>query len=80
MALPNPQPTRFDRQETKFIKDLKKAALKSSGRKLSNSEIVRRCVRFAAPKFLSGEVPFSDPITIKVEKSSGRAPFFSAAR
>lgn len=79
MACSNPIPTRFDREEKKVIKNLKKAA-KASGRKLSHSEIVRRCVRFAAPKFLSGEVPFSDPIVVVPNGSAKSRAFFSPAK
>ena len=79
MDCSNPIPTRFDREEKKVIKDLKKAA-KASGRKLSHSEIVRRCVRFAAPKFLTGEVPFSDPIIVAKETPGTGRPFFSTAK
>ena len=43
-------PTRFNPEEESFIIDLKKQT------DLSKSEIIRRAVRFAGPKFLSGEV------------------------
>lgn len=43
-------PTRFNPAEEQFLSDLKEQT------KLPKSELIRRAVRFAGPKFLSGEV------------------------
>jgi hypothetical protein len=43
-------PTRFEKVEIDFIDQVKMKT------RLGKSEIIRRAVRFAGPKFLSGEV------------------------
>lgn len=53
-TLSNPYPVKLDWATKEVIEALKKRT------KLSASEILRRAVRFSAPKFLSGEVSILD--------------------
>lgn len=50
----DPYPVKLDKPTEKVVLRLKK----KSG--FTNSEILRRAVRYAAPKFLSGEVNIAD--------------------
>lgn len=50
---PSPQPVRFDRKEDAMIRTIHRRARGA----LSISGVVRRAVRFAGPKLLSGEIP-----------------------
>lgn len=53
-------PVGFDKEEIKLLKDLRDAA----GGKISVGELTRAAVRFAAPKFLSGEAPITERLTL----------------
>lgn len=78
MAMSDPKPTRFDEEELRTIKQIQRSAKRLSGRKLSISDIVRRCVRFSAPLFITGEQPFSDVVLIAPPKRPVKpGPFFS---
>lgn len=62
------QPVELHEAEKRIVQDLKKRAKKVSGRNVSVAEIIRRSVRFAGPKFLSGEAPLLEEINIKAER------------
>lgn len=65
MSKSSPVPVRLEKDEKKVIKVL----AKQSG--LSVSEVLRRAVRYAAPRFLSGEAPLGlQPIA--AAKKGGR--------
>ncbi len=55
----DPIPTRFDVPEDTLIRKINE----STG--LSMAEVVRRSVRFAGPKFVSGEVNILDVVPAK---------------
>lgn len=52
----NPKPVRFDHNDSLLISQLQQR----SDPPLSATEIIRRSVRFAVPKFLSGEAPLTE--------------------
>lgn len=56
-----PHPIRFDDVEKKLIGDLQKRTDPS----MSVNEVMRRAIRYAVPKFISGEAPLTT-LTAKV--------------
>lgn len=59
-------PVALDATERKLITDLKTL----SGGVLTVSQIQRAAVRYAVPKFLSGEVPVSGALTLVPDKTT----------
>jgi hypothetical protein len=57
-----PIPVKLDRATGDVISELKRVS------RLTTSEILRRAVRFSAPKFLSGEVPLIDLSELQSEE------------
>ena len=58
------QPVELGDHERRIVKDLQKMHLKVAKRKMSVADIIRRSVRFAGQKFLAGEAPLIEEVTI----------------
>lgn len=54
-------PVGFDKEERKMLKELQEAA----GGRISIGELARASVRYAAPKFLTGEAPITERLTLR---------------
>lgn len=64
----NPIPTKFDGPEDAFIRNL----ARETG--FSRGEIIRRAVRFAGPKFVSGEINILDVTPEKIAATGEAVP------
>lgn len=65
------QPVELPENEKKIVDDIRKKSRRVTKKGLSRAEIIRRSIRFAGPKLLSGEVPLiegSEAVTIPPEK------------
>jgi hypothetical protein len=58
------QPVELHDAEKEIISKLKTQHRKVARRPISVAELIRRSVRFAGPKFLSGEAPLVEAVTI----------------
>jgi hypothetical protein len=64
----DPIPTRFDGPEDEMIREMHSAT------GLSMAEIIRRSVRFAGPKFRSGEINILDIVPEKIAANGEAVP------
>lgn len=56
------QPVELKTEDRRLVSRVKKQAKRLTKTPMTAAEVIRRAIRFAGPKFLSGEAPLVDAI------------------